>query len=171
MNENEIPNFFEEKDVFGMPKPKIPVTGNEDPEEIINLTQETNNDFEDATKTARFANYVIDCIGVLAFSFIMGVSLTFIGMGKLITESNKNFVGFILMIFYYCLLEGIMGRTLGKLVTGTEVITIDGKKPGFLKVLGRTLCRIIPFEPFSFFGAGAGGWHDTITGTRVVKSK
>ena len=29
--------------------------------------------------------------------------------------------------------------------------------------------RFIPFEPFSFLGGGGNGWHDSLSGRRVVR--
>jgi hypothetical protein len=40
------------------------------------------------------------------------------------------------------------------------------ERPAFSQVVGRTLCRFIPFEVFSFFGEA--GWHDSIPKTQVV---
>jgi len=46
---------------------------------------------------------------------------------------------------------------------------MDGNKPSFGLILGRSLSRIIPFDALSFLGANAIGWHDTISKTRVIK--
>ena len=74
-------------------------------------------------------------------------------------------------VVYYTVLEVISGRTLGKLLTGTKVVATNGSPASVGQILGRSLCRFIPFEAFSFFG-GAGrpvGWHDSISKTRVVE--
>jgi uncharacterized RDD family membrane protein YckC len=50
----------------------------------------------------------------------------------------------VVAILYYMLLEGIFGRTVGKLVTGIRVIDAKtGRTPGMFTVLIRTLLRII----------------------------
>jgi uncharacterized RDD family membrane protein YckC len=70
---------------------------------------------------------------------------------------------------YYLAMESIWGRTLGKFVTGTRVISMNGRHPSFLQVLGRTLVRLIPGEPLSILCLKPGhGWHDYIPKTRVV---
>jgi uncharacterized RDD family membrane protein YckC len=47
-------------------------------------------------------------------------------------------------ILYYLLLEGLFGRTIGKLVTGIRVVDArTGRTPGMLSVLVRTLLRVI----------------------------
>ncbi|MEP7184358.1 MAG: RDD family protein [Rhodanobacter sp.] len=70
------------------------------------------------------------------------------------------------MLAYYFFFEGIWARTPGKLVLGTRVVSQHGDKPAFGQVVGRTLCRFIPFDALSFFGEE--GWHDSIPKTQVV---
>jgi uncharacterized RDD family membrane protein YckC len=70
-------------------------------------------------------------------------------------------------LVYYPFFEILLGATPAKLLTETRVVTQDGNKAPAGTIVLRTLSRFIPFEPFSFFGAG--GWHDTITKTEVVR--
>ncbi len=74
------------------------------------------------------------------------------------------------IIIYYLLLEGIFNTTTGKCATNTVIVNEHGSKPNFVQILGRTFSRLIPFEPFSFFNAGARGWHDSLPDTYVVES-
>jgi uncharacterized RDD family membrane protein YckC len=76
----------------------------------------------------------------------------------------------ILPIFwgYYILTEFLFQQTLGKVLTKTMVVTIDGNKPSIGQFIGRTLSRSIPFEYFSYL-ATASGLHDQISGTRVIR--
>jgi uncharacterized RDD family membrane protein YckC len=73
-------------------------------------------------------------------------------------------------VFYYTTLEAVTGRTVGKLITGTQVVDKDGKLPALGVIFRRSLSRIVPFEAFSFLG-NARGWHDTWTDTWVVEKK
>ncbi|TZF89760.1 RDD family protein [Lysobacter lacus] len=41
------------------------------------------------------------------------------------------------------------GRTPGKFIFGTCVVNTDGYAPSLGQAVGRTLCRMIPCEPFS----------------------
>lgn len=75
-------------------------------------------------------------------------------------------LGLMFMLAYYCFFEGIWARTPGKLVLGTMVVSQQGDRPAFDQVIGRTLCRFIPFDALSFFGET--GWHDSIPKTQVV---
>ena len=75
---------------------------------------------------------------------------------------------------YYLLMESAFGLTVGKLVTGTRIVDEQGGRPTFGQIVGRTLCRMIPFEPFSLLFAGSGearGWHDSIPRTYVVRKR
>jgi len=79
-------------------------------------------------------------------------------------------VGVLISLTYFCFLEAMFGITFGKLLTGTKVVRDDGGSASFRQVIGRSLVRMIPFEPFSFlFGDKTTGWHDSLSGTRVVR--
>ena len=72
------------------------------------------------------------------------------------------------LILYYFLMEKYTSRTLGKYVTKTLVVTHDGNPITAKHAITRTLCRLIPFDSFSFLGADGKGWHDSIAKTYVV---
>jgi uncharacterized RDD family membrane protein YckC len=72
-------------------------------------------------------------------------------------------------VAYYVVCESAFQATLGKLVTGTRVVTFNGDKPTFGQVVGRSFARFVPFEAFSFLNRRPIGWHDSWTGTRVVE--
>lgn len=126
---------------------------------------------EYASKGARFANYIIDVIGFYALVFVIALILELVAPGT--TDSDTGSVLFFMLYFllyftYYTVFERNFGKTPGKFITRTHVVTENGERPSTKNILGRTLCRIIPFEPFSFFTSYA-GWHDTISKTLVVK--
>lgn len=166
----DTPDFFEEKDMLGQPKPKIPVTGSEDPAEIEGIFDE-NGELRDASKSARFFNYILDSVGTLAFSVICVFVLNMIGMKHLVDREDRNFILLLFSFVYYVLFEGVWGTTPGKLVTGTRVVNEKCEKIDFGNALGRTLCRFIPFDALSFLFMQRGGWHDSITKTRVVETR
>ena len=117
----------------------------------------------------RFGNYMIDRIlcTVMVFGFIELV-------GKIGSYSLREFMeGISLLLFpcYWIIFEYFFQKTPGKFITQTTVLTIYGDKPTFLNTVGRTLCRFIPFEQFSFLGSRAVGWHDSISKTRVVEDR
>ena len=114
----------------------------------------------------RFSNYVVDRIVISIISVII------LSIGAAIDSSFVTFVGFVVLFGgYYVFCEALFQRTVGKCITKTKVVTMSGAKPKFWTIVGRTLCRFIPFEPLSYlFGGFPVGWHDSITKTLVVPS-
>ena len=140
----------------------------------------------------RFGNYILDSIAL----YIISIPVKYLPfmvaaqqrMQETIKEAaaNKDFgaifaaswdvmklsipIGIAIGIIYFAVMEFSFGKTLGKMITKTKVVMADGSKPTFGTIFIRTLCRHIPFEPFSFLG-GPVGWHDSISKTRVVSDK
>lgn len=138
--------------------------------------------FVDAEKWARFINHIIDEIIIyalcLAFIFFTEIISEIFSLGLLenidVESSSFEYMMYLLfiivMILYYSVFEFTTGRTIGKLITKTKVIDDDTNvKPTFTIALIRSLCRFIPLDSISFFFYDAGGWHDRISKTRVVK--
>jgi uncharacterized RDD family membrane protein YckC len=51
---------------------------------------------------------------------------------------------FFVVLVYYVLMESLLGRTVGKMVTGIRVVDeATGNRPGFGAAIGRTLLRLI----------------------------
>lgn len=131
----------------------------------------------DATMWQRFANYLLDLIFTyiftLVFGFLLGIILLVVNPDLLDALVSGNILieyllGIIFVLLYYILLEGLTGRTIAKLITKTKVVTESNETPSFHTIVVRSLCRLIPFEAFSFLGSNT-GWHDTLSKTRVVK--
>lgn len=61
-----------------------------------------------------------------------------------------------LLIAYFPLTEGLAGRSLGKVVTGTVVVTAEGTPPGVARATVRTLTRVLEVNPCLFGGVPAG---------------
>jgi uncharacterized RDD family membrane protein YckC len=60
----------------------------------------------------------------------------------------------IIIVVYFILLEGLLGVTIGKLVAGTRVVDLDGRKPGLGKSIIRNVLRLVDGLPaFSILGA------------------
>jgi uncharacterized RDD family membrane protein YckC len=128
-----------------------------------------------ATTGQRFANYSIDVatyyFGCLILGVLLGVVLGLTGHVEWLQNLKgplSSVVGIGLLLVYYVVLEAATGRTIGKLITRTRVVMADGSKLTTKAILLRTLCRLIPFDAFSFLG-GDPGWHDTLSKTRVVQ--
>ncbi len=135
--------------------------------------------YKSASQGQRFANYIIDIIVFYIFIIIVGgiigvivaiLNPSAVGDFENVGIILNYLIGFICGVTYYTLIEFVTGgRSLGKVITKTKVITLDGDKPDLKTFLIRSLCRFIPFEGFSFLGSTDAGWHDSISQTRVVR--
>lgn len=136
-------------------------------------------EFSPASGWKRFANYMVD----LAFIYYILFNYSdviryfrFAGRGSYTNLYNDSysyipaFFPLLSLLFYYFILEGIFNTSAGKCATNTIVVNASGDVPSVGQRLGRTLCRLIPFEAFSFFANNARGWHDTVTDTYVTTS-
>jgi uncharacterized RDD family membrane protein YckC len=129
----------------------------------------------------RFLNYILDTIFVLlsivVFAFFLAFFASIFDLNGILSwfdnvsdlEGRVLFV--VMTIAYYTITEGFFGRSLAKLITGTIVVDENGEKPSFGIIFKRSLCRLIPFEAFSFLGSSGRGWHDSISDTYVVNKK
>lgn len=133
-----------------------------------------------ASTSLRFFNFVIDYVAWYACVFLTGMAL---GVMTRVTgiDMVSFFIGetpvaklwqFVLAcavwLAYYTISEGASkGRSLGKLITRTKVVTDNGEPLTWKLAFKRSLCRLIPFDQLS--GWGGHPWHDTITKTCVVK--
>jgi uncharacterized RDD family membrane protein YckC len=134
-----------------------------------------------ASKGKRLLTVLIDILFfyillfVIAFLFALILNVFTPGLYADFVFNNK--VGlyiliYIIYILYYTLSEYVTGKTLGKLITGTKIVDIEGNKPSFKMALIRTLCRFIPFDAFSYiFGDDERGWHDKIAKSYVIDAK
>lgn len=129
----------------------------------------------------RLANYIIDAIAFYAIVFIVGLFLGLLALMGIegpmmwLTENEgsslMSLLSIVLYLFYYFIFEALGQRTVGKLVTGTKVVLEDGSKPAAGVIAIRSLCRIIPFEVFSFIAERSRGWHDSLPNTYVIDIK
>ncbi len=147
------------------------------PAAALHVTDDTDWVYPEASKGKRFLNFLLDRLAVFGFALLLGTALAFFeemnwayelldGIEHL-TPVQDFVLSCVIASFYYISMESLFGRTLGKLITGTKVLTNAGKRPSSLTVLGRTLARFVPFDGLSFFSS-SGGWHDRWSGTQVV---
>lgn len=71
-----------------------------------------------------------------------------------------------------CLIEAVSGgKSIGKLITGTKAINLDGSEINFAKAFTRNMIRAIPFNAISALGNPCDPWHDRLSKTMVVDEK
>jgi len=123
-----------------------------------------------ADSFTRLCNFFVDQIVFLFVIFLHSLLLD--GLLGIIPKDGSPWLGLyslLLYVFYYSLFEFYFGKTPGKFLTGTIVVTEDGNRPTFKTLLIRSICRLIPLDPLSFLFSS--GWHDQISRTIVINGR
>jgi uncharacterized RDD family membrane protein YckC len=121
-----------------------------------------------APKWKRFVNLLID-VYAIQIAFRVFYELYFGENPQGWDDVMVNIYAVRLCMILYFVSEFYTGKTLGKLITGTKVISTEDDKPTAQQILYRTLSRIVPFEPFSIFFSNT-TWHDDWSDTVVVNN-
>ncbi|MES2617962.1 MAG: RDD family protein [Bacteroidota bacterium] len=128
---------------------------------------------ESANGFHRLMHWVTDTIFVIIFDILVFVIAFYFLEGVL---SENDMLTYAMVFFYlsfplyYIITEAVFQRTIGKMFTGTVVITNAGKAPTVGDALARTFCRLIPFDAISFLFTRH-GFHDNLSSTKVVYGK
>ncbi len=118
----------------------------------------------------RLLNLLVDLI---VFSILISLLISYTYPQRPLLMQDQNMIrlmGILLFFAYYFLMEMSLGRTLGKMLTGSKVINEDGKKPSFREISIRTLCRFIPLEFIPIFFSARQCLHDSLSKTYVVRT-
>ena len=87
-----------------------------------------------------FANFIIDNFVRYIFAgIVIGVAMMLFG------DDIGLILGVTAFFFYHLIFEAAFQKTVGKMLTGTKVVGINGERASFLALFGRTLARYIPF--------------------------
>ncbi|NGY36361.1 RDD family protein [Flavobacterium sp. XN-5] len=134
-----------------------------------------------ASRGQRFLNFCFDLVFLYIIILSIGTSIILIAevaneftvsaWVENLSDGEIAFYSALIVLLYYSLTEIYFSRTIAQLITKTVVVNKDGTKPDIKMLVIRSLCRFIPFEPFSFLGTNPRGWHDTLSETYVVKKK
>ena len=123
----------------------------------------------------RFLNLIIDSIVwyilIIIVFFIIGLMIpTNILVSDLFVLIFNLALIFGIFFAYHSIMENKFQKTLGKFVTKTKVVKLNGEKPTNEDIITRTFCRLIPFDRISFLFV-KNGIHDFLSKTKVVKDK
>lgn len=121
-----------------------------------------------ASISKRLINLVVDliCISVLIFSLITFYGIIYFGTLIFIVPW-KIFLVF--MIIYFGLCELLMsGRTFGKIITKTKVVTMHGYNPDLSALFVRGITRLIPIDGLFIFTSYKKPLHDLFSSTIVI---
>jgi uncharacterized RDD family membrane protein YckC len=133
-----------------------------------------------ASSGKRFMNLLIDRVFfyLLWKFFMVRFTVTVISLFHIFIEDSTLFtIGIWLFVVIFDLLclaiiESVTGgKTLGKYITRTLAINVDGTRIRPKTALFRSLSRIVPFEAFSALGNPCYPWHDRWTNTLVVDER
>lgn len=124
-----------------------------------------NIQFETASKSKRVLNCLIDLILVMALSIIISAILSTFGINL-----KLRIISSILFLMYYGLFEYFIGKTIGKMITKTKIISIYNNKITIKMIFLREFIRWVPFEQFSFINKKTIGWHDKASEIIVINS-
>lgn len=139
-------------------------------------------DLDFAPKWQRVIHFLLDSIlaclfgylvllGVIALVDVSAMAAASVEwLAGLSERRSRLFLAFFLFWPYYLVFEVGFRTTPAKWLTRTRVVAADGSRPTRLRLLGRTLCRFVPLEWLSFtYEQNGRGWHDTASGTYVVR--
>ncbi|RYD57723.1 MAG: RDD family protein [Sphingobacteriales bacterium] len=135
-----------------------------------------------APNSRRFVNYVVDntcayllvvlclvCIGIIG-ELANADWVYYLWEESLTATAVQQIFGTVVFVSYFTIIEFAMkGRSIGKMITKTIAVSEDGSKITFKQVLIRSICRMIPFEPFGAFANRL--WHDRLSKTKVVMNR
>jgi len=124
-----------------------------------------------APRVLRLINFLIDSLFILLIIFSIAYIVGYYGVSfnsYVVNYIYSTFLILVSFIGYYLILEFKFQTTIGKLLTRTYVVNLEGSKPSFSNVLKRTLIRLIPIELLSFLFS-KNGWHDKLSKTKVLK--
>ena len=120
----------------------------------------------------RFINFIIDTfiwfILVFIFSFIVTIFI------QTTDEVSLQIIYYFVLLGtffgYYAIMEIRFQKTVGKFITKTKVVKMNGSKPETSDIITRTLYRFIPMDQISFLFV-KNGIHDYLSKTKVVKDE
>ncbi|MFD1605064.1 RDD family protein [Flavobacterium artemisiae] len=125
-----------------------------------------------ASTTLRSINFIIDLFAVLAIYvciiFVIKSATNIVSPREIILINRTTI--FCAFLFYFIVTESIFQKTLGKLLTKTKVVDLNGEKPSILNIIIRTFSRLIPFDSLSYLYS-LSGFHDKISKTLVIVDK
>lgn len=150
---------------------KLPLTTQD---EILDAPSEGDgeNELHRASLEKRLANYLLDGLLSFVLFIILVVFLALLDVGD---EFAGGFIVFSILVgypLYYFVFETLLvGKTPAKYLTNTRVVDLDGYPASQSSLIIRSLCRMVPFERYSYLFNYEKGWHDVWSKTMVIDEK
>jgi uncharacterized RDD family membrane protein YckC/DNA-directed RNA polymerase subunit RPC12/RpoP len=118
----------------------------------------------------RFINYFMDIFVLVLLMMVLQFLPIFSSTGTT-PDDMLTVIVFLLLPVYYIFMEYKFGKTVGKFITRTKVVSTKDSGLTLGQCIKRALCRFIPFESISGLLFHGVFWHDSIPGTMVVDDK
>jgi len=141
----------------------------------INAYDQVDYRYCRASSGLRLANYLIDVIFIYILMFALGFIIAFIDPG-IIDFIDDGIIGRIFKMLFYGVIMSfteamLNGKSIGKLITGTRAVNLDGSDLSLEKSFTRNLIRIVPFDGITALATPSVPWHDKWSDTMVVVDK
>lgn len=124
----------------------------------------------------RFINFISDIatatVCLLVFLYFLGWLMSISGRWPRFIEGMSLQLMWLIIYFMYLFFTefALRGKTIGKYITNTRVVGMNGQNASFFQLFLRCLIRIVPMEPLSIFiGKNNNTWHDQWSRTKVIK--
>jgi len=171
-DKKDIPDFYEERDMFGQIKAKVEVTNLDEPD--ISETKPPELNVTYASLADRIIAYSIDA--VLIF-ILISVTVYILAENDISLHSTSiSLLSLLLWTLYYGFLESSEKQaTLGKMIMHLKVIDVFGNRISFRKAALRYLATGISIVPLGFGiwciakDIKKQGWHDMLLDCFVIK--
>jgi len=142
------------------------------------LLNNFDNHIVRAESGKRLLNYIID----LAFFYMLAIGVgIFIAIASpssvesLTDDSNPigdRLLGLVLYGVYMSIVEAFFkGKSLGKLITRTRAVNMDGSRITVGTAIARGFSRAVPFCAFSALASPCNPWQDKWTDTLVIDER
>lgn len=133
-----------------------------------------------ASHGKRLANYFLDIFAFFVLLFIILLLWEMISPGSVDSMANEDNSNTLLDRVIYTLLYAVFmfaqeaifkGRSVGKFITGTRAVNLDGSTISSKTAMLRALSRAVPFCAFSALGSPCNPWQDKWTDSMVIDIK
>ena len=132
-----------------------------------NLLDDIGVSLVPANSGKRFLNRLIDIVVFVVFVGLMAWLAP--GFAAILVVPFGFSIAYALYIAFMEM--ALRGKTIGKFITGTRAVQVDGAPINAGNAFGRAFSQVVPFEAFSAFGSPCNPWHDRWTHTCVVDEK
>lgn len=121
-----------------------------------------------ASGIKRLINFLVDLTAITVFSTLAKVIITAFGFQGFGTNPKLFLLITTISFAYYIGFELAFQKTLGKMISKSKTVDLNGNKPSFKQVILRAFLRKLPFEFVSYRAKYPIGWHDSLADTLVV---